>query len=213
MKKLLLLIAFLFACQNVNAMGIPDEYGARLAMNMGKFNKDWPNWDADRQFKVGLITGVFATLMIHTQMALMAEILYTQKGNKFESSYSGGSSTYTYLMHYLTLNFFYQYYFWQKFSVFAGPQMSLLLAASQAWKSDYSGDDESDIKSELNPLELGLMFGIAYQFTFGLIVDLRYGMGLTNVWKDKFDYNMRNTMLVLGVAYTFNLLMPRTAQR
>ena len=36
MKKLLLLVAFLFAFQNVNAMGIPEEYGARLAMNMGK---------------------------------------------------------------------------------------------------------------------------------------------------------------------------------
>ena len=213
MKKLLLVIAFLFAFQNVNAMGIPDEYGARLAMNMGKFNEDWPNWDADRQFKIGLITGVFATLMIHTQMALMAEVLYTQKGNNFESSYSGSSSTYTYLMHYLTLNFFYQYYFWHKFSVFAGPQMSLLLAASQVWESDYSGDDESDIKSELNPLELGLMIGIAYQFSFGLIVDMRYGMGLTKIWKDKYNLDFRNTMLVLGVAYTFNLLMPRTAQR
>lgn len=57
------------------------------------------------------------------------------------------------------------------------------------------------------------MLGADFQFNFGLIVDLRYGLGLTDVWKSKYDLTMRNTMIVFSVAYTLNLLMPGTARR
>lgn len=122
MKKALLILALVFMVSQVSAQGIPLEFGARMAMNGGKFNEGFPNWNAERQLKLGLITGLFATYFLHQSMALMAEMNYAQKGGKFKWSSTGYSSTYTYLMSYLTLNMFFQYYFIRNFALFAGPQ-------------------------------------------------------------------------------------------
>jgi len=207
MRKLLVILLLLFAFSSIKAQGIPLEYAVRMAMNMSQFDDNFPRSDAERQYRLGLMAGVVASYMIYTQMALSAELFYMTTGGIFKSSSQYYSSKSTYIFQYIALNFLYRYYVWRGLAAMIGPQIGFLLSADQKWKSDH-GSNTTDIKKEINPMALGLVLGAAWQFPCGVLLDFRYRMGLNNIWKSKFDYKMRQTMLVFTVAYVFNLLSP-----
>jgi len=212
MKKLLFLIIVLFAINNANATGIPLEYGARLVMNMAKFSDDWPNWDADQKFRLGFLTGLYAGILINTQLSIMSELLYFQKGSVFESSNNFGTSKYTYLLQYMAVNIFVRYMFIRNFFVFLGPQFGFLLSGEEKWENDGQGFSDSgsyDLKDELRAFELGLVLGVAYQFSFGLILDFRFNRGLTNIWDASNKPDFKNTLFMFGVAYSISRLFSR----
>ncbi len=201
MKKLLILIVLFFTFNTVKAQGIPLEYGARLAINMAKLSHD--EGDTDLSYKLGFAIGMFATYNIQQQMFLAGELLYNRKGGKWEGSSEYDNWNSNVIIQTITMNLLFRYYFLQNFGLIIGPQFNFLLSANEDWESTSNGQTETgsdDLKDHLKSFEMGVIFGVVYQLNIGLIVDVRYALGLTNM-SDQDQGEIKSQSILVGFSY------------
>ncbi|HID38783.1 MAG TPA: PorT family protein, partial [Calditrichaeota bacterium] len=144
------------------------EYGLMAGLNLGQFSQKYPGTTSNNRFKAAMIAGGYAQTVLHPQLWLRGEFLYTQKGNRIESTYTnneGDKTIYSnFLLHYLGLNVTGQYIPVKNLVLYFGPQASYLVSA--VWKT--SGDTEEtseNITNDFKPLEIGVIGGISYRFT------------------------------------------------
>jgi len=79
------------------------------------------------------------------------------------------------------------------FALSAGPYLGLLMSATA------DGDDISDL---FNGIDMGVNLGASYTIAESMIIDARYGMGLTNVDDDD-DEIILNGCLSVSFSYMF----------
>ena len=65
-------------------------------------------------------------------------------------------------------------------------------------------DGESEDMEDMNSLDIGLNFGASYLVNEQILIDARYGMGLTNISSDSdSEETMLNGALQISVGYVF----------
>lgn len=90
------------------------------------------------------------------------------------------------------------------FHVNAGPQISYLL--SNKLVTEDGG--ETDTISQMNSWDFAIIFGLAYDFKFGLNIGAQYDLGLSNMLINEFDVNyadwsvVKNQVIRLSLGYT-----------
>jgi hypothetical protein len=71
-----------------------------------------------------------------------------------------------------------------KIQPYLGPTIGILLSAKSKW--EYSGvSGDTDMKDDLNTIDLGLNIGADVVFMQNFVAGLSYNMGLTNIAKDQ----------------------------
>jgi len=122
--------------------------------------------------RFGFHAGVFANIGLTRLFAFQPELLYSQKGANYNNVTDVSQR-----LHYVDVPLAFHVNSGGLFFE-AGPQVGFLVGAKYQ-----SGNASTDIKSTLNSVDFGYLFGLGYQLKHGLGVGLRYNGGFTNVDK------------------------------
>ena len=150
----------------------------------------------------GIMLGAQTQLVnITDEISLGLGVVYSMQGGKYESSEYIPGGTYgtrsnTSRLNYLNFPVLIRYrkarggFFGE-----AGIQPGLLVSAKD------KGNETTDIKDEINKLDVGIPLGVGYKFKNKFGVGLRVTPGLTNVNKDA-SYKNRNMVASFRAIYT-----------
>ncbi|MFZ1683985.1 MAG: porin family protein [Candidatus Zixiibacteriota bacterium] len=168
----------------------------------------------DKKMKMGLAGGAFIGFGIAPQFVLQPELLYVQKGVKYEEK--GGPGKLTEKLDYLQVPVLF------KFvpntagkiqpTIFAGPYLGFLMSAKAKFEGDPdpANNGEEDIKDALKSTDFGISFGagVGAKMTKGeLFLDVRYDLGLSKIEKSDGGEtaNVKNSSILALVGYKFDI--------
>lgn len=175
MKKITILFVLLCVGLTVHAQEETDtqkklsfglKAGSNLSWVMGA-----PSFELSP--RVGFHFGVMSELSLSKRFSLQAELLYSQQGGiRIQTiPLTSGNVTQTteYRFEYLNLPILAKYYIKKGWSVEAGPQIGVLLSASEK-----RNGLELDTTSRFDAIDFSAAFGTSYKFDNGLNVSARY---------------------------------------
>lgn len=214
MKKLcafLITIAVLMSLAPTAALAQDITWGGKIGLNMSNLNT---NVDVDFKSKICYTAGVFVTIGLMNALTFQPELLYSNKGAKYEETFEGQIFKIAVILNYLEMPLLFKYNFgmmgdsqWMP-NVYAGPYAAYRLNGK--FKVKYDGQTETeDIESdEMNTMDYGLVLGAGLDVPAGggkISLDLRYSLGLANTAKNEPGQNekTRNRVLQAMVGYSF----------
>lgn len=219
MKKLLLV----FTLVTVSFSSAQElSYGFKAGLNVASLAGDLDDLDP----RLGLHAGVFAEFRLSEKFSIQSELLFSQQGAK-ESYFDQGSfdgfsyreqEDITYIFNYINIPVLAKVYLTDKFSIEAGPQISLLMNArlkyDYYYEEQFNGtvigsESESgteSIKDEVKALDFGFNFGFGYDINPHFLIQTRYALGLSNIVKvsdfDE-DFSIKNGVFQISIGYRF----------
>lgn len=196
MKKILFLIVVLFAFSTVYSQGII--FGVKAGANLANMNSNLSEFNDNADMRTAFHVGGVADVSISEQFSIQPELLYNSVGAKFDMEGMEASI----VLDYLTIPFLAKYYVADGFSLQAGPQVGFILGA----KLTADGEDDEDIKDDMESIDFGLGFGAAYKMENGLFFDARYGLGLSNTvtdFSEDADDYVKNNVIQISIGYMF----------
>lgn len=148
----------------------------------------------DTDSKIGLMLGGYLTIMISNKFDIQPELVYSQMGYSLASLNPKLVNSYDYL----SLPIILKYSVYKNFSLQAGPQLGILLAASST-----NGINTIDIKDSTTGLDFGGTFGIGLDFG-KFNGGARYYLGFSNLYKNPPapDFKQANYAYQLFISYT-----------
>lgn len=169
MRKLTLLVALVAMVATVSAQDLT--FGVKMGVNAASaVGSHIHNADS----KAGFVVGAFAEKMMTQKFSLSGELLYSNQGYKKDviegKSVLEAKASY----HYLNFPVLANYYVTKGLAIKAGLQPGFNLSSSVK-----TGDVRVDTDNT-NVFDLSIPVGLSYQFDMGLLVDIRYNIGLTH---------------------------------
>ncbi|WP_299430420.1 porin family protein [uncultured Maribacter sp.] len=195
MKKVILATLF-FAFSIVGFAQSKVNPGIRLGINSANIS------NTNLEDKIGLNGTIFLDVRFTNFYALQPEIGFSSQGG--ESSNDEEDLN----INYISIAAVNKFYVAPKqgFHFILGPSLDL------DFDNNFINIVNDTNESDVTPIDLSLLFGIGYEFPFGLIIEARYKQGLVNIdlFDDFFDdYNGNNTSLnnvfQVGIAYKFKI--------
>ena len=201
MKKIIFLFALSILCNLSYA-----QLGLRLGANLARFNT---NKDIEQNSKFGISMGAYLRVPIAGKLYIQPEFNLTQHGSK-ENESDGDYSSYT--INYLQIPILLKYVLFgdpgnTNFFVQGGPYFSKGVGKIRI-KDCINGDCDTEkinfenVNFNLKSADVGLMLGAGVNVSNDLFVDVRVGLGISNI-SEIDDYNIRNTAINIGAGYTF----------
>jgi len=173
--------------------------GPNFANFGGKEVETWGGANADPTMQVKFHLGVFFNKELTEDWSIEPRLLFSTKGPKYSGEIPFyGEVTYKKLLSYVDIPVLVKYSINEQFSVYAGPQLSLLLSA----KVD-DGEEKVDVKDEYKSTDFALVFGAGYMITEKLGVNLFYDLGLSKIAQyESLSYDVKNNVIKLSLTYT-----------
>lgn len=199
-KVLVVLLVALVAVFSVNAMG--PEFGIKGGLTFANaVVGDEGGFIGEETDENPLKIGITAGLMMEMPMgplSIGAEVLYTQKGEK----YAWGDDTVTVALDYIEVPVMAKLSLLPMIKFYGGVSFGFLTTAKV--KFDIEGFDleDQDIKEHLNSTEMGAIFGAQVKIS-KLVLDARYNHGLTDIVKDNEGdaVNLRTLSATVGFMF------------
>ncbi len=192
-------------------IGLGIKGGANISSLNVKYQYTDANEGKDYTGKLGYQGGIFAMFKLK-KIAIQPEILYAQQGTKFEFQYQN-TEDWKADFTYIAVPVLVKYYAFEmpigSVNVLAGPQLSFLQKAEMNF-TDIDGDgaqnrNNTNVKDIFNPSDLVVVLGVGLDLPFGLTVDLRYNLGVKNMYDRDYnyfnEYELKNRSLQLSVGY------------
>lgn len=219
MKKLLLVaVVALIGSSVVKAQELRFGPKAGYSMSTLKFkdNKDVENTDPMHTFYVGGLV----EYKMSDKFGIQGEVLYSPLGGKIDEKAEDpdDSTNYIRIQNKTTLGTLLipvsaKYFITEGFSVSAGASFGVILSAKSKTVADFglgmlpgleiSADDETDIKDQMNTLNIAPFLGAEYAFENGFFIDARYNYGVSNLAKNSGDGKLTNSFAQVGVGFKF----------
>ena len=179
-KYIIIIISFVFV-SNISAQSFGLKGGIALTNFIGS--------DADlldAESRTGVFLGAFMKLG-EGNIEWMPEVLFHQKGAKED----GGNGSL--VMNYLDVGVNGLFHINDEFALAIGPYLGYVASGT--------GDGESITDWDgINRVEFGSNLGAIYNINDLLHLDLRYGIGFTDILK---DISIRNSSIQIGIGYVF----------
>ncbi len=171
---------------------------------------DWAGYS-----KLGYLVGGFVQLEISPNFSFQMEMEYIQKGSRKPSNIdSGDYKTYLLRLHYLEIPVLFQYTFFKRLSVEAGPAFDILLGSLE------EGDGleiPPDYQQPLRPVALAGIIGASVYITRHLKAAFRFNYSILSLRKPQpfgtpgtrhwrkifFEWGQYNNVMSLSVSYQF----------
>ncbi len=211
MKKVLFVVAA--ALVSTGAFAQSFSYGVKAGVNFAKETKmddmvlpigDDEYLDmGDTKMRTGFHVGVVGEYTFNDFIGLQAELLYSQMGAKWKTTYEGFDVKLTDKADYLTLPVMAKLYLYEGLSLEVGPQFGYMLSGKMATDVDGETDDNSYYdEDDLNKFDVSAALGLSYRFAFGLDVSARYNLGFTDT-KKIVGEKVKNNVIAVSVGYRF----------
>jgi len=185
--KIILSIFFLLGLTVVvKAQSADTHFGLKAGVNVSSLDvKDGVDFDS----KAGFHIGGLAHVHLSPHFAVQPELVYSEQGGK------DGDDKWK--VNYLNIPVLFQYMTGGGLRLQTGPQVGFALSSKIK-----QGDVETNIKDDVNTVDVSWSFGLSYLFPEGLGIDARYNLGLTNV-NDAETPEVRNRVFQAGLFYQF----------
>lgn len=221
MKKLMMIAAMMVAAVSANAQFEPGTFSIQPKAG---FSIAWltnmPNipitttTTIDKTPTVGALLGAEAEYQLTDMVSLAAGLNYSLQGSGWENYKESGVELKDAQIElgYVAIPVVANFYLFKGFAIKAGIQPAFLTNANMKYtieKSSSAGNisvncDES-IKDDCKKFDLSVPMGISYQFQVPVVIDLRYNLGVSKVFKGDADKNPKNNVISLTVGYKFAL--------
>jgi hypothetical protein len=146
--------------------------------------------------RTGFHAGAFALIKM-TKIGIQPEILFSQQGSTLK--YSGSPDLQTNFS-YINVPIIIKLYTVAGINIQAGPQFGFLMSAKQDWPDTSGKITEQDIKDELKGSDFSVAMGLGWDLPFGLTLDGRYNLGLSNI-NDGGGSDIKNQVWQVSVGY------------
>lgn len=222
MKKMMMIVAMAVCCMAANAQNevgqltLQPKIGLNLAnitdikVKTSPLSTSSESGNLKSEFAIGLE----AEYGLAEKFSVAAGILYSRQGTDFgevrvfgnpDGSVSNGWDKYVYNLGYLNIPIVANFYFAKGWAIKAGIQPGFLLSAKE--KVDGLGTTASvdiDRKDVCKSFDLSIPLGISYEFNNHIVIDGRYNLGVTKIFKEG-DESCKNSVIQLTLGYKFAL--------
>jgi hypothetical protein len=169
--------------------------GLKAGMNLSTFSADDAN--AEYGFTPGYHIGGFADYSLE-KMSFQLDVLYSHQGSSIESAGEDLKA----VAKYVTIPLSFRYKITQSINLQAGPQIGFLTCL----ESDYhpiTGEpfQKQDYTKAYKKTDFGINVGAGWESKKGLMIDLRYYLGLTDINDYPGIVSTKNSVLQLSVSY------------
>lgn len=189
---LIIFIIIIFSCNTFAQLSI--NKGLKGGINYANLFLD-PESIYDFSYHSGIVAGVFFELDILGPLSFQVELLYSQKGAKYDTN----SEEVKIHLNYFEIPVLIKYNIpigpTSSFNIQVGPYIGQKL--SENWKPN-SIHSEDFFKSS----DFGITFGAGFRFDALLShisIDTRYSLGLVDISKDNAEAKNKNLMVVVGI--------------
>ena len=183
------LISFILAATLSGTKAQEIKFGVKGGLNLADLGGD----SGDTDFRLGIHAGGFVSIPVLTNFRVQPEILYSQQGA--QADFGSDEQKYDYL----NIPVMVKFRLTKNFNLHAGPQLGILLSA----KEEFRGDEE-DVKDTLTSTDIGVGFGLGYETSDNVSIDVRYNLGITDIVDDTIDVFSLNNQVIqvsLGIAF------------
>ena len=218
MKKLLLFLSFTFLSVGVFSQSLtPIKYGLKVGINLanGTFTTDSAGVKLPATtMQIGPQVGFVMQIALSEKWFLNPEILYSQKGVKFDYDYKVDidttrfefTTTNNLVLTYIVLNPDISYRANEKISLNFGPSINYLLSNNLSVSTTIGKEttESSPEVEDANSIDVGLNLGLSYHFNTHLVLNGRVFTGFLPIeTNDKDLFSMTNRAFTFSVAYLF----------
>ena len=173
------------------------QFGIKAGFNSSAIGTSESESNEMMSSRIGLQFGGVATIPFTDAVQLRTGAIYNQKGATIDFL----ESDITLAIDYLEVPVDFAFMLGDGgFALSAGPYFAFLMSSKV--KFDGESEDFDDAKA----MDVGLNFGVSFTIQESMIIDARYGMGLTNLSDDSTladDYVELNGVLSVSFAYMF----------
>jgi hypothetical protein len=187
------------------------EFGIQAGLCMGNVSGDSAKAGPGetKKARMGFGGGAFATFKLSPQFGIQPELLYLQKGVKYEE----GSAKMTVKADYIEVPVYLA--FLPKLegkiqpSIFAGPYIGYLMSAKIKTEgmADPADNGEEDVKDSTKTTDFGISFGAGFGYALNpkgeLFVNVRYDLGMTKVDDHAEQQDSKLNMFAVMLGYRF----------
>ncbi|MFI3267533.1 MAG: porin family protein, partial [Rikenellaceae bacterium] len=146
--------------------------------------------------------GIFLDYQFTDVFGLELDGIYSQQGvNRFKLVDDGETYKFRSNLDYITMPLLAKFYVCEGLHIDVGPQASFLVR-----EKTNEQVTTRELASDTNNTVLDGVVGVGYEFDFGMLMDLRYAMGITYTHKEANDVRVdktRNSVLQLTVGWRF----------
>lgn len=200
MKKIFAIAAMAVACLSANAQQAAGTWSVTPKVGIAATNQfisgDGDSYNGDA--KIGLVAGAEVTYQASNRWGISAGALYTMEGAKW------GDENYKENFEYINVPILANFYPCHGLAIKAGVQPGFLTKAKYSYDS-VVGKGDVDIKDNCNSVDFSIPVGVSYEFDAGIMLDARYNIGISNIYKNTGDVKTRNLVFQFTVGYKFGL--------
>lgn len=150
--------------------------------------------------KSGITGGLLAEARFSSLFGLQLEVNYSSQGSGIIPDNNEDFGAFQ--LEYLTIPVLAKLYGTPKFSVYAGPQIGLLLKGEQ----QQTGEEDRDLKELLKSTDFYAVFGSEYRFSNGIFISGRYHFGLSNIIDSDIEPTvLKNRYYSVRIGYSVKL--------
>lgn len=183
MKKLLVLVLVLSSVGASYAQ-VQVALGIKAGANISKIDAD-----VSTDNITSIHGGAFALFKL-TKIGIQPEVLFSQQGTSFKQA----GQDFDFKTAYMTIPVMVKIYLIGGLNLQAGPQFGFLT------KAELDGDD---IKDSLKGSDISANVGLGWDLPFGLTLDARYNIGLSDIGDDDnvFEGSLKSRVIQVSVGY------------
>ena len=208
MKKLFLTAVAVFAFGFTNAQEI--KFGVKAGLNMASLSGGDAYYGSYGR-KAGFHVGGLAEIKINDKFSVQPELLYSLKGADFNFGFGGfglGLPSNKLNLTYIDLPVMVKFYPIERLSAELGPNVAFLMSAKGSKYNSVTDttDPNGDVKDSYNTVDYGMNIGAGYELKQGIMFQLRYNIGLSDVSKGPTtgtNYSDKNSVIQVSVGYKF----------
>ena len=210
MKKFLFVASLVMLSLSANAQKAAGSFTfqPKVGLNIAR-NTDAEGSDP----RFGLAIGTELEYQIRDKFSVAAGFIYSMQGVRQSGETGYGYATVTYKLDYINLPIVFNAYVYKGLALKFGVQPGFNVSA-KASETSWGYTSTGSISEKIKLFDLSIPVGISYETKWGIVVDARYNIGVTNAYDAQYYNNITNTfedifsrncVVQLTVGYKFNL--------
>jgi hypothetical protein len=172
MKRIALVFCFMF-CSALAWSQAQLAIGLKAGPNFAKLNTS-ESPGANYKNRTGFHAGAFA-LFKFTKIGIQPEIIFSQQGSTVKVDTKDFDANYSYI----NIPVMLKLYTIAGLNIQAGPQFGFVASEKDEYL-DAIKKENPDIKAEVKKTDISVGIGLGWDLPFGLMIDGRYNLGLTD---------------------------------